>query len=293
VDRIFGILLIVTSAASFGTLPIFTLYAYAAGMDALTIMFFRFTLASAVMVGILVARGEPLPRGILLLRPTGMGAIAYVGQAFCYLTALKYASAGLVVLLFYLYPVFVAVLAAVLLRERVTGSKMFALGLALVGTALTVGPEGGQLPGILLAALAALICSVYILVGAQVMKQMSVWQSSTVIFASAGVMSGILMAVKGPQLPATAAGWGVAASIALFATVLPVVTFLAGLSRIGPTNAGMVSTLEPVVTILLAALLLGEAPQPLSLVGGGLILVGVVLLTRAELGQPERRLEKD
>jgi drug/metabolite transporter (DMT)-like permease len=72
-----------------------------------------------------------------------------------------------------------------------------------------------------------------------------------------------------------------------------VVTFLAGLSRIGPTNAAMLSTLEPVVTILLAALLLGEAPKPLSLAGGGLILVAVVLLTRAELGQPERKLEND
>jgi drug/metabolite transporter (DMT)-like permease len=293
VDRIFGILLIVISAASFGTLPIFTLYAYADGMDALTIMFFRFTLASAVMVGILVARREPLPRGILLFLPTGMGAIGYVGQAFCYLTALKYASAGLVVLLLYLYPVFVAVLSAVLLRERVTRIKKFALGLALVGTALTVGPEGGQLPGILLAALAALTYSVYILVGAQVMKQMSVWQSSTVIFVSAGAMSGVLMYAKGPHLPATTAGWWVVASLALIATIVPVVTFLAGLSRIGPTNAAMVSTLEPVVTVVLAALLLGEALKPLSLVGGGLILVAVVLLTRAELGQLRPKLGKD
>jgi drug/metabolite transporter (DMT)-like permease len=292
VDRIFGILLIVISAASFGTLPIFTIYAYADGMDALTILFLRFTLASAVMVGILVARREPLPRGILLFLPTGMGAIAYVGQAFCYLTALKYASAGLVVLLLYLYPVFVAALSAVLLRERVTGIKMFALGLALAGTALTVGPAGGQLPGILLAALAALICSVYILVGTQVIKQMSVWQASTVIFASAGVMSGLLMCAKGPQLPATAAGWWVVAAIGLIATVVPVVTFLAGLSRIGPTNAAMLSTLEPVVTVVLAALLLGQALKPLLLLGGGLILVAVVLLARAELGQPEGKLER-
>jgi drug/metabolite transporter (DMT)-like permease len=293
VDRMVGILLIVVSAASFATLPILTLYAYAAGMDALTILFFRFALASAVMVGLLIARRDSLPRGILLLPPIGMGAIGYVGQAFCYLTALKYASAGLAALLLYLYPVFVTVLSAVLLHERIAGIKMFALGLALVGTGLTVGPEGGQLPGLLLAALAALIYSAYILVGTQVMRQMSVWQSSTVIFASAGAMSGVLMYVKGPHLPATAAGWGVVAAIGLIATVVPVVTFLAGLGRIGPTNAAMLSTLEPVVTILLAALLLGETLKPLSLVGGGLILVAVLLLTRAELGQREPRLEKD
>jgi drug/metabolite transporter (DMT)-like permease len=69
--------------------------------------------------------------------------------------------------------------------------------------------------------------------------------------------------------------------------VVPVVTFLAGLARIGPTNAAMISTLEPVVTVALAALLLGETLQPVTLVGGGLILVAVLLLARDEL-RPSR-----
>ncbi len=71
----------------------------------------------------------------------------------------------------------------------------------------------------------------------------------------------------------------------IFSTIIPVVTFLAGLERIGPTNAAMLSTLEPVVTVLLAAWLFGEILMPIVLVGGGLILVAVILLTRAELGK--------
>jgi drug/metabolite transporter (DMT)-like permease len=62
-----------------------------------------------------------------------------------------------------------------------------------------------------------------------------------------------------------------------------VVAFLAGLERIGPTNAAMLSTLEPVVTVLLAVVLLGEVLQPVTLAGGGLILAAVLLLTRSEL----------
>lgn len=72
-------------------------------------------------------------------------------------------------------------------------------------------------------------------------------------------------------------------SMALIATVLPVVTFLAGLERIGPTNAAMLSTLEPVVTVLLAAMLLGETLRSITLLGGGLILVAVLLLAQSEL----------
>ena len=66
-------------------------------------------------------------------------------------------------------------------------------------------------------------------------------------------------------------------------TELPVVTFLAGLERIGPTNAALLFTLEPVVTIVLAALFLHEQLAPVTLLGGALVLGAVVLLARAEL----------
>jgi drug/metabolite transporter (DMT)-like permease len=288
-----GIVLVAVSAMSFGTLAIFGRYAYADGMDTLTILFLRFSLSAVLMAVLLVTRRESLPRGLALIQLVGMGAIGYVGQAFSYFTALKYASAGLVALLLYLYPLFVAILSAILLHKRITHVKRLALGLALAGTALTVGPEGGQLLGILLAISAAVIYSMYIIVGTQVMKQVSAVQSSTVIFAAAGAMSGFLMAARGPQLPATGAGWAVIGSIVLIATVLPVVTFLAGLERIGPTNAAMLSTLEPVVTVLLAALLLGETLKPVTLLGGGLILVAVVLLAHSELRRPEPMLAGD
>jgi drug/metabolite transporter (DMT)-like permease len=72
-------------------------------------------------------------------------------------------------------------------------------------------------------------------------------------------------------------------AIVLIATVLPVVTFLAGMERIGPTSAATLSTLEPVVTVVLAACLLGEMLRPITLLGGALILVAVLLLTHGEL----------
>ncbi|MGE5550145.1 MAG: DMT family transporter [Bacteroidota bacterium] len=278
-----GTLLVALSAAAFGTLAIFGRYAYADGMDTFTILFLRFSLAAAFMLVLLMLRRERLPRGAVLARLLGMGAIGYVGQAFAYLTALKYASAGLVALLLYLYPVFVALLAAMLLHERITAVKGFALGLALLGTALTVGPAGGQALGVLLAVSGAVIYSIYIIVGTHVMKQVSAVQSSAVIFSAAAVSSGVLMALHGPHPPATGAGWAAVASIVLIATVLPVAAFLAGLGRIGPTNAAMLSTLEPVVTVLFAVVWLHETLKPLTWLGGGLILAAVLLVTRGEL----------
>ncbi|MBM3124687.1 MAG: EamA/RhaT family transporter, partial [Chloroflexi bacterium] len=74
----------------------------------------------------------------------------------------------------------------------------------------------------------------------------------------------------------------------LLSTIFPVVAFLAGLERIGPTSAALLSTLEPVVTVLLAAWLFGERLEPIVLVGGSLILASVLLLTRSELESIKR-----
>jgi drug/metabolite transporter (DMT)-like permease len=284
-NRLAGIVLVVISAAAFGTLGILGRYAYADGMDALTILALRFSFSAALLLALLAARRERLPRGRSLALLIAMGAVGYVGQAFCFLTALQYASPGLVALLLYLYPVFVAILSAVWLHEPITRRRAGMLAVALAGLALTLGPAGGQWLGALLAISAAVIYSVYILAGARVMRRVSAVQSSAVIFLSAGAMSALLMLAKGPQPPASASGWAVIGAIVLVATVIPVGAFLAGLARIGPTNAAMLSVLEPVVTVALAALLLGETLAPVTLLGGALILAAVLFLARDELRQ--------
>ncbi len=283
--RLIGILLIAISAASFGTLAIFGRFAYEDGMDIYTVLFLRFGLSASFMTVILILRKEHFPRGSILAQLVGMGALGYVGQSFSYLTAIKYASAGLVALLLYLYPIFVAILSVIFLHEKLTRVKTIALAIAFIGTLLTVGPAGGQWTGILLAIAAALIYSIYIIVGTNVMKHVSAVQSSTVIFASAGVVYGLLTFINGAHFPAGSSGWLTMLGIIVVSTIIPVVTFLAGLERVGPTNAAMLSTLEPVVTVLLAAWLFGEKLLPIVLLGGGLILAAVVLLTRAELSK--------
>lgn len=283
IDRLVGITLAVISAACFGTLGIFGRFAYQDGMDANTMLFLRFSMAAIIMAVLLVLRKEPLPRGGVLLRLIGMGALGYTFQGLCYLLAVKYASPGLVALLLYLYPVLVAGLSVLLLKEKLGKVKVASLALALIGTALTVNPQGGQLLGAMYAIAAAVIYSLYIIVGTHVMSKVSAFQSSTVIFASAAVSVGILTAVNGPRMPASSTGWLTIVGIVIVSTIIPVITFLASLQRIGPTNTSMLSTLEPVVTVTLSAALLGEGLTAPSLVGGVLILAATLILTASEI----------
>ena len=254
-------------------------------MDTFTVLFIRFGISALFMTLILILRKEHFPSRKIFVQLIGMGALGYVGQSFMYMTAIKYASSGLVALLLYLYPMFVFILSVLVLHEKATTIQVIALILALVGSALTVDPNGGQLIGALMAIAAALIYSVYIIVGTNVMKHVSAVQSSAIIFASAGMVYGMLTFANGAHFPASNSGWLAMLGMVIFSTIIPVVTFLAGLERIGPTNAAMLSTLEPVVTVLLAAWLFGEKLMPIVMVGGGLILVAVVLLTRTELGK--------
>lgn len=283
--RLTGILLIITSAASFGTLAIFGRFAYSYGIDTFTVLFLRFGLSAAFMSMVLFLRREPFPRGRVLAQLIGMGGIGYAGQSFLYMTAIKYASAGLVALLLYLYPFFVAILSMIFLHERLTRVKIIALILALCGAALTVGPVSGQILGALMAITAALVYSIYIIVGANVTRSVSAIQSSAVIFASAGLVYGTLTFVNGGNFPSSSPGWLTILGIVFISTVIPVATFLMGLERVGPTNAAMLSTVEPVVTVLLAAWLFGDKLELVVLIGGVLILAAVILLTRAELGK--------
>lgn len=285
-QRLAGFVLIFISAISFGTLPIFARFAYAAGADPITVLFLRFTAATLVMAVWMLARRIPLPRGQTLLGLMAMGAVGYVGQSMCYFNALLYASASLVSLLLYLYPVLVAGLAALFLKERLTKWSLAALALALVGATLTIGVVGGgKAAGIALSLGAAGIYSVYIVSGSRLMKIVPPIPASTVIMASAGVVYGGLVTVGGPQWPQSAQGWLAVGGIALVATVIAIVTFFAGLERVGPTAASTLSTLEPVTTVLLATVLLGERLGWLQLLGGGLILAAVIVLTRGEIEQ--------
>ncbi len=280
--KLYGILLVIISAASFGAMAVLAPVAYRAGTNPITLLFMRFAIASVVMAVVMGVRGVVFPRGKLLLSLVLMGGLVYVTQTLVYFTALTMASPSLVALLLYLYPALVAVLAMALLKEPITKPKLIALALALIGMVLTIGPQGrGGSLGIILALSAATIYAIYIVAGDKLLKQVNALTATAVIMMSAGVVYGGIVALQGFKSPDTVVGWGAIFATALF-SIIAIGTFMAGIERVGSTNAAVLSTVEPVVVVLLAALLLGEQVEPLRLAGGLCILLTVVFLARTE-----------
>ncbi|MFI5274213.1 MAG: DMT family transporter [Ktedonobacterales bacterium] len=287
--RLLGVGLVLLSAVAFGSTSIFARLAFAAGADDITVLFIRFAIAAGVLLAIMAARRMPLPPWRVLLGLFLLGLIGRAGQGITYFTALELAPAGLVAVLLYLYPALVTLLAWLFLKERLSAAKLAAVLVALAGTALAVGPtSGGRALGIALSLITAVIAAVYIIASSRVTRHATAFVSAAIIVAATALAYGGVELVRGVILPRTPLGWAAIVAMALFSTVIGTVAFFAGLRRVGPTNASILSSFEPIWTVLLAALVLGERLGPLQLAGGALILAAVLALAREKpRPQPE------
>jgi drug/metabolite transporter (DMT)-like permease len=291
-QRWWGAVFVALSAAAFGAMAIFGKLAYAAGIALPSLLFLRFAIAGLVLCSLmrLTRCNWPCGRNFWLL--LGMGGIGYVGQAYCYFGALQHASAGLTALLLYLFPAIVTVLAAVRDREMLSPLRIAAVSLALLGTMLTVGGDAnGSATGIAFGIGAAVIYSFYILMGEKVSAEEEALAAATVVMLGASAGAGLVALFAGFAWPADAAGWSALLAIALLSTVAAIVLFFAGLRRLGAPDASTLSTLEPVMTIVLAAIFLGEAVTARQLAGGAIILGAVIVLAR--YGGPAGNLPKN
>lgn len=214
-----------------------------------------------------------------------MGALFYVSLSLSFFTALTMAPAGLVVILLYLYPAFVTILTAIFLKKPVTTFNIVALLLSFIGIVFIVGLNSGkgQILGILLAILTALLFAIYLVLSHKSIIKAGALSATTVLTFSAGIVFGGIVAVKGVEFPVTMAGWMYAVAVALIPTVLAFLTLFAGLKRIEPPNAAIILTLEPVIAVVLAAVILGETITPVKILGGMMILSAVILLARSEV----------
>lgn len=277
-----GLLLIIVSAIAFGWMPIFGVWAYdahsAGGLNTQGLLLIRFSLAAVVMTAVMLWRRAPWPRGRTLLGLMAMGGLGYVGQAFCYFSALQYGSAALAALLLYVYPVVVTLACAWWLKEKLARRTVFALVLACISLLLTIGPAGGQSLGVMFGLLAALIYSGYILAGSRLTPIAGALPAATVVMASAALSLWLSTLWHSPSWPNSTSSWLAVTAIALVSTVVAIFAFLAGLDYLPASEASTLSTLEPVVSVLLAALILGEHLSGLQWIGGVGILVAALLI---------------
>jgi drug/metabolite transporter (DMT)-like permease len=291
-SEIRGSLLVLASTVAYGAMPIMTKLAYAQGLSPTGLLALRFLIALAVMTVLAPRAPAPPLRQRLVL--WGLGLV-FVGNAAFYFQALTTVPAALVSLLLYTYPVIVTLLSAFFGLEALRVRSLLAALLVVTGSALTVGLGAlAHIPrGAWLALLSALVYASYIVLGSRFASAVPtetaarhVVQVCALAFAVWGGATGQL------ALPRSATVWALLLGIAVLSTVVALRAFLAGLARVGPARAAVLSSLEIVVTLVLATLFLGEVVALRQWCGGALILSGVAVQNASALGAIGRALPR-
>jgi drug/metabolite transporter (DMT)-like permease len=275
-----GALFLVVSAVSFGLLPIFAKLAYQQGLTVDGLLFLRFLLAFLIMGCLLfVTRKLTIPARKDLALLLALGAVAYFLQSSFYFTAIVYSPVAVVALILYTYPALVTAGSYALGWEKVSRRLLAGLGVALVGLVLVANPTGGPVGGgAVLAFLASVAYTIYILTGTGVLRRVRGEIASFYVMGAACVSFGLTVLVAGPSsLSFRPLGWVWILCVAVVCTVIAATTFFLGLSLIGPSRSSLISLLEPITAASFAFLVFGQGLGPLQALGGLLILASALL----------------
>lgn len=275
-------LFILFSACCFGSIAIVITLATRSGAQLIDILAWRYLVAGVLLV--IVSGGaravrQPVRRALVLLVLAGGGQAII---AMLSLSALRYIPVATLTFLFYSYPAWVAVIAAVRRTEPLTARRAGALLLSLAGLAIMVGMpgEGGLNPvGVMLALSSALLYAIYIPTLGHLGAALPAAVMAAYAAGGAAIfLTGIAMFQGGLAVHFAPAGWIAVLVLAVVCTVLAFLAFLRGLALMGPVRTAIVSTIEPFWAALLASAVLKQPLGPRTLIGGLLIALAVVLL---------------
>lgn len=284
---------VAVASLAYSTLPIFTMFAYREGVLPMPLLGIRFILASLILAAIAVSKNRSalkIPRTDIK-RYVALSIGGFGASSFFYFYALKYASAPVISSLLYAYPAFVAIGAWMLFKESITAKQWSAIGLTVIGCALVGGVLGApvevSLPGILLGLSAALAYASFNLLSQRWLPGRSSSTMMAYVFGISGVSFLIVsLFVHGPGFVSDIIGWPSRAwlylvLIVLIPTIVAILLYLRGIRRLGAAQAAILSTLEPLLTVLLSWWVLNQELGAVQLIGVLCIVGGVTITSLA------------
>lgn len=279
-----GIVCGILAAVCYGTNPFGALPLYAEGVNTASVLFYRFSLAVLMLGVMLLAERRSFRVCRSELRVLAVLGLLFAASSITYYQSFRFMDAGIASTMLFVYPVMVAVIMASFFRERVGGTTVAAIALALSGIGLLYrGGSGAALStvGVLLVMVSSLTYAVYIVVVNQSQIRMS---SLKLTFYVLLICMSVLFvySLTSPSLhlmlPPSPRAWFFACWLGLVPTVLSLVLMTVAVHEVGATPTAIMGALEPLTAVAIGVLLFGETFTPRLAVGILLILAAVTLI---------------
>lgn len=277
----------------YGTNPLGALYLYEDNINANSVLFYRFALAVVMLGMLMMAQGKSL-----LVSMKELALLAVLGVVFSTSSITLYFSfcfmdAGIASTLLFVYPVMVAVIMAVLFKEKLSAAAIFAIVLALTGIALLYEGDGGatlSTVGVLLVMLSSLSYAIYIVVVNKSPLRISSLKLTfyVLFFGMLTILANSFITGLHVQMLTTPRMWMCALMLALLPTVFSLVLMVISVHEIGSTPTAVMGALEPLTAVVIGVMVFGEQLTLRLSVGIVLILVAVIIIVAGKSFFPAR-----
>jgi drug/metabolite transporter (DMT)-like permease len=281
-----GFLLTAVSGTLYGFLGYFGAHLSQSGFTVCSFLFWRFLIATLAVVLIMALKGEKLNSNWkTILLSFFMGVAFYSGSAAFYFFSSHWIGTGLAMVVFFSYPAFVVLLSWMKDRKPLTNSTLISLGFIFFGLTLLAEQQEFHWDwrGVGFALIAAVSYALYIFFSKNQIHKLSTLASTGLVsIGSAGTFLIISLFEESLRMPANWIDWGNVLGIGLICTAIPILFLLEGLKTLDAGRASIISVLEPVVTVVVGATLLGEILSSRQMIGILVVLASATYLERSE-----------
>ncbi|WP_068855294.1 DMT family transporter [Leyella lascolaii] len=282
-SKLKGYLCGIGAAVCYGTNPLGALYLYEDGINANSVLFYRFALAVVMLGMLMAARRKSLKvsrRELSLLCALG---VVFSTSSITLYFSFCFMDAGIASTLLFVYPVMVAVIMALLFKERLPAVSVFAIMLALSGIAMLYHGDGGatlSTRGVMLVMFSSLSYAVYIVVVNKSPLRMSSMKLTfyVLFFGMLTVLTNSFITGLHIQMLTTPRMWSCAFMLALLPTVFSLVLMTISVHETGSTPTAVMGALEPLTAVVIGVAVFGEQLTPRLAAGIVLILTAVIMI---------------
>ena len=287
-SKVKGIGATLLSAIYFGFVPLLMKTVYAGGGNSFTAAFLRFAFSIPVLFVVLKIKGVDLRitreelRHFLIIT-----AFGYAGTTLLVFTAYNYIPTGMTTTIHFLYPTFTVAGLMIFYREKIKASKIFCVILCLIGIVMFYNGGEGQasIRGIILALCSSMTYAFYtiflgkseVLRDIEPMKRLFYMHIiGAVIMLVIGLISGNL------NFHMTPLSWGVMALTANLTAFVGALLYQIGVKYIGSESTAMLSTFEPITSVIVGILVYGEPMTLRIFIGCAAIIASTLIIARTE-----------